>query len=308
MSLLAMNWAKGLTHDPAGQPITRTEKFVLLVLADTHNEHQAVAWPSLDQLAAECLISKRALITTLQGLVSRGLLTVTQRTDVQGWKLRNEYGFPALPHRGEVASPLPQDIGSEVAAAPEVKLPTCPEVKFDADRGEVSTPSKALRSSPSLSSPEEKTSEQTEKKEPPPPPYESHPADHYPDPHPQALGDGVEPVEPTEGQATEAWVIATWNAIDGVKPLQHAIGPVRERLRARLKQHPARTWWETRFALVAASDFLCGRTPREFQASLYWVLGPKNEAKLLAGDYTNRPGPLNRQAAGIRTFLERGAR
>ena len=123
-----MAYVKDLMRDPSGSLLTRTEKFVLFVLADSHNDDQHIAWPSLDRLAEQCLISKRGLITTLQQLATRGLLTIVKHATEQGWSLRNEYQFPQLA-RGEVAAPHPQDVGSEVGAQLGVK--------FGAARGEV---------------------------------------------------------------------------------------------------------------------------------------------------------------------------
>lgn len=67
-------------------------------------------------------------------------------------------------------------------------------------------------------------------------------------------------------------------------------GPIRERIKSRLREHPDRDWWEMLFGIVMASDFLSGRKT-DFAASLDWVLGPKNLSKILAGNYENRSVP-----------------
>lgn len=82
-------------------------------------------------------------------------------------------------------------------------------------------------------------------------------------------------------------IVDRWNAIPGVIPMQSVSGPIRTRLLARLREHPSLPWWEEIFARVSASDFLTGRKT-DFAASLDWVLGPKNLAKLLAGNYDSR--------------------
>ncbi len=53
-------------------------------------------------------------------------------------------------------------------------------------------------------------------------------------------------------------------------------------------------YWRDVFQLVAASDFLCGRTHsagREpFRCSLEWLLCPNNYPKVIEGQYSNRGG------------------
>lgn len=82
-------------------------------------------------------------------------------------------------------------------------------------------------------------------------------------------------------------LVALWNQIPGVSPMRETTGAVKVRLAARLKEYPDMEWWKTLFARVQQSDFLCGRKT-DFAASLDWVLGPKNLAKLKAGNYDNR--------------------
>jgi hypothetical protein len=99
------------------------------------------------------------------------------------------------------------------------------------------------------------------------------------------------PTVKDDAHATETWVVETWNRIPGIKRLKldalkipHG---VRDRMRVRLTEHPTREWWETLFELVRTSDFLTGKTEKPFQATLDWVLGPKNLAKVLQGNYEN---------------------
>ena len=82
-------------------------------------------------------------------------------------------------------------------------------------------------------------------------------------------------------------IVEMWNAIPGVIRMQLVRGPIRTRLLTRLREHPSMSWWEEIFAQVAASDFLTGKKT-DFAATLDWVLGPKNLAKLLAGNYDSR--------------------
>lgn len=74
-----------------GQPITRTDKLVLLVLADYYCEKTKASWPSLDTLAEECLSSKTSLWRSLGRLEKVGLL----KSQVGRWK---EPEYSLLPY------------------------------------------------------------------------------------------------------------------------------------------------------------------------------------------------------------------
>lgn len=79
-----------------------------------------------------------------------------------------------------------------------------------------------------------------------------------------------------------------WNGIPGVKSCKKLGKTIRDRIQARLNEYPSQDWWTELLQQVRASDFLCGRTSGKdgpFQASLDWILGPKNLDKLLAGNY-----------------------
>ena len=82
-------------------------------------------------------------------------------------------------------------------------------------------------------------------------------------------------------------IVQAWNAIPGVVKMQSVSGPIRTRLVNRIREHPSPLWWEEIFTRVHDSEFLTGKKT-DFAASLDWVLGPKNLAKLLAGNYDNR--------------------
>jgi len=91
-----------------------------------------------------------------------------------------------------------------------------------------------------------------------------------------------------EAELTIEDVRAQWNSLPGVKPCKEIGKTIRDRVQARIQDHPIRGWWESLFERVRSSDFLCGRTNGSqgpFQASLTWILSPKNLDKLLAGDY-----------------------
>jgi hypothetical protein len=64
-------------------------------------------------------------------------------------------------------------------------------------------------------------------------------------------------------------------------------GPIRKRLLSRINEHPGLVWWTAYFDKIKDSAFLTGRKT-DFAATLDWVLGPKNMAKILAGNYEER--------------------
>lgn len=95
-------------------------------------------------------------------------------------------------------------------------------------------------------------------------------------------GNGIVPASMTLER-----VVEVWNVIPGVGQAKSVTGPIRERVCTRLKEHPDLEWWRTLFDRVKASDFLCGRKT-DFAVTLDWILGPKNLAKLMNGNYDNR--------------------
>lgn len=85
---------------------------------------------------------------------------------------------------------------------------------------------------------------------------------------------------------SEEQVVSLWNSKAAVE-CKKLSGPIRKRVTVRLKEHPDETWWVELFDRVQRSDFLSGRA-RDFVATLDWVLGPRNLAKIEAGNYDNR--------------------
>jgi len=79
----------------------------------------------------------------------------------------------------------------------------------------------------------------------------------------------------------------------------------RSALTARIKERcddgkPADTvaYWESFFESVTASDFLSGRTANPFNATIDWLLGPKNFMKVIENNYTNRKSANGAHAHG----------
>jgi len=76
-----MSWAntayvKNLKVTPDGTPISKTEKLLLFVLADYHNEASGEAWVSLARLAAESLQTQAGVVQILQGLERKKVLEI----------------------------------------------------------------------------------------------------------------------------------------------------------------------------------------------------------------------------------------
>jgi hypothetical protein len=102
-------------------------------------------------------------------------------------------------------------------------------------------------------------------------------------------------------------VVDLWNKIPGVVKPKSITGPIRKRLLACLDKQPDSVWWTTYFDKIKDSAFLTGRKT-DFAATLDWVLGPKNMAKILAGNYDDR-APVIKESAIMeqaRAFLGRG--
>jgi hypothetical protein len=92
-------------------------------------------------------------------------------------------------------------------------------------------------------------------------------------------------VNGADTRATPEWVIARWNAIPGVEPLQlkhytpHA--GVGKKLTTRLSERKSKAWWEGFFDRVQQSTWLLD----EYHPCLDWALGPQNMQKILQGNY-----------------------
>ena len=97
MSLVAINYAKNLVRAPDSSKITATEKAVLLVLADWHNDGLGVAWPSMELLAEKSGISVRHCRRIIAGLAGKHVLgRVGMCRADSGGQTSNEYVFLEL--------------------------------------------------------------------------------------------------------------------------------------------------------------------------------------------------------------------
>lgn len=92
MSIHATAWAKQTSAGPTGEPITRSEKLLLLCVADYFNNDRGYAWPSVDSLARETMLSTRHVRNLLVSLARKGLVEIEHRTGDT-----SRYRLPAMP-------------------------------------------------------------------------------------------------------------------------------------------------------------------------------------------------------------------
>ena len=107
MSWKATSWAKDVLTCPNGQKITRSEKLLLMVMADQHTTHQEMVFVSQKNLSIESILSVRHLRRTLDSLEKKGVIkteTGLGRGNLSG------YSFPQLRKiKEDMASPFSED-------------------------------------------------------------------------------------------------------------------------------------------------------------------------------------------------------
>lgn len=110
MSWKAVAYAVGLHLDPAGNPLSFSEKALLLYLADAFNDELGCAWPAVKNLAAASHLGERQIRTILQSLHQRGVIRTEARKRPDGSHTSNYHYLPALPPQGGNPSPGPANI------------------------------------------------------------------------------------------------------------------------------------------------------------------------------------------------------
>lgn len=111
MSWKATAWVKELDKG-----ITRSEKFVLLMLAEYHNTKLKAAWPSVTGLAEDCMMSKRQVQRILARLEHKGWIVRTLRCELGRGQI-TEYLIPALDgqRKGDKMSPIKGDKKGDIS-------------------------------------------------------------------------------------------------------------------------------------------------------------------------------------------------
>lgn len=82
-------------------------------------------------------------------------------------------------------------------------------------------------------------------------------------------------------------VVGLWNSFPELRAARSVTGPIRKSVERRISEHPSIEWFTELFLRVSRSDYLTGKV-NGFTATLDWVLGPKNLAKIENGNYDNR--------------------
>jgi hypothetical protein len=114
MSGRASGYVKGLVVCPNGELLSRSEKLVAMVLADSHQDRGRGTFPSVKTMAEEALMDERQCRRLLDSLERKGVI-VSKRPAQQGRGQMTYYFFPELDSE-EIARRLPQK--KEGVAAP----------------------------------------------------------------------------------------------------------------------------------------------------------------------------------------------
>jgi hypothetical protein len=96
LSWQATSYVKTLKIAQDGSAVTRSEKLLLLILADYHNTEQKAAWPSANTLAVDTLLTVRHVRRVLASVKKKGVLCTSQRLHTDGHFDSNLYHFHAL--------------------------------------------------------------------------------------------------------------------------------------------------------------------------------------------------------------------
>jgi hypothetical protein len=96
---------------------------------------------------------------------------------------------------------------------------------------------------------------------------------------------------PTGPSCPHQKIINMYHTICPMLPMvREWTGDRKKMLRTRWKEKDERQcieWWKEYFSLVSQSNFLTGRV-NDFQATLEWLVRPKNMRKVLEGNYKNK--------------------
>jgi hypothetical protein len=109
----ATAYVKSLTAGENGERISRSEKLVLFVMADSFNDDRGYAWPSIVTLAQSALLSERQVRYCLRGLERKGLLATEKGN---GRSHGSRYTFPVYKPKGANPAPFPPTKGAIIPA------------------------------------------------------------------------------------------------------------------------------------------------------------------------------------------------
>ena len=101
MSWEATAHVNALKASVTGEKMTRSEKLLLLVLANYHNPEHRCAWPSLTRLATDALLCRRQVIRVLSSLSKKQFIATEIGKFTRGG---NIYRFVGLDPTGDIMS------------------------------------------------------------------------------------------------------------------------------------------------------------------------------------------------------------
>ena len=93
MSHVANVYVKKLRVAPNGDAVTATEKAVLWYLADSHNEEESAAWPSIPTIALDNNLSERRVREILSDCIRKGIVWRDERKRPNGSIASNYWRF-----------------------------------------------------------------------------------------------------------------------------------------------------------------------------------------------------------------------
>jgi hypothetical protein len=97
------------------------------------------------------------------------------------------------------------------------------------------------------------------------------------------------PLSPCEGEAES--ILALWNSFTQLSPAKTITANRARQIRKRLADSFWRDHWREGIQRAAASAFLTGNGSHGWRATFDWFLGGDSLAKILEGQYENRPQP-----------------
>jgi hypothetical protein len=96
LSWKATAYVKGLKVAQNDEPVTRSEKLFLFVLADSHNEERKAAWPSVPKIARAALLSERRVREIAAACRLKGIICWDVQVATDGGTDNNLYHFCKL--------------------------------------------------------------------------------------------------------------------------------------------------------------------------------------------------------------------
>lgn len=108
-----------------------------------------------------------------------------------------------------------------------------------------------------------------------------------------AVYKSARPVSDGSPVVTVHEIVEMWNKIPGIKQCEQVGDTIKKRIAAAISKHRTLAWWIDFCLRIENSDFLCGRaSPKPgslpFVATLYWVTGPINIDRIMAGDFDGK--------------------